>query len=179
MQILLPNQSLYAYTGGKDFDPKKPTAVFIHGVLNDHSVWVLQSRYLAHHGWNVLAIDLPGHCKSHGQPVQSVAEAAATVIALLDALHISKAASDRPQLWFVDRSGCCCKRCGATQRPSASSGAGRYRLPDASGPCFAGAVDGIRQSGPSPWSIGCRTRPWPRHLRRWGLALGYMGPAMR
>ena len=92
MQILLPNQSLYAYTGGKDFDPKKPTAVFIHGVLNDHSVWVLQSRYLAHHGWNVLAIDLPGHCKSHGQPVQSVAEAAATVIALLDALHISKAA---------------------------------------------------------------------------------------
>jgi len=42
--------------------------VFIHGVLNDHSVWILQSRYLAHHNWNVLAIDLPGHGKSGGEP---------------------------------------------------------------------------------------------------------------
>jgi pimeloyl-ACP methyl ester carboxylesterase len=40
--------------------------VFIHGVLNDHSVWILQSRWFANHGWNVLAVDLPGHCKSEG-----------------------------------------------------------------------------------------------------------------
>jgi pimeloyl-ACP methyl ester carboxylesterase len=52
---------LYVYTGGKFFDPAKPTAVFIHGVLNDHSVWILQTRYFANHGWNVLAVDLPGH----------------------------------------------------------------------------------------------------------------------
>ena len=38
---------LYVYTGGKTFDPTKPTAVFIHGVLNDHSVWILQTRYFA------------------------------------------------------------------------------------------------------------------------------------
>jgi pimeloyl-ACP methyl ester carboxylesterase len=50
----------YAYTGGKAFDATQPTLVFIHGVLNDHSVWILQTRYLAHHGFNVLAIDLPG-----------------------------------------------------------------------------------------------------------------------
>jgi len=48
--------------------PAKPTVVFIHGVLNDHSVWILQSRYFAHHGWNVLAPDLPGHCRSAGSP---------------------------------------------------------------------------------------------------------------
>jgi pimeloyl-ACP methyl ester carboxylesterase len=48
------------------FDAAKPTVVFIHGVLNDHSVWILQSRYLANHGWNVLAVDLPGHCRSGG-----------------------------------------------------------------------------------------------------------------
>ena len=35
----------YAYTGGKPFDPAKPTVVFIHGVLNDHSVWAMQSRF--------------------------------------------------------------------------------------------------------------------------------------
>lgn len=50
---------LYCYTGGKAFDPAQPTAVFIHGVAGDHSVWALQSRSLAHHGWNVLAIDRP------------------------------------------------------------------------------------------------------------------------
>ena len=82
----------YAYTGGKDFDPAKPTVVFIHGVLNDHSVWILQSRYLAHHGWNVLAIDLPGHCKSGGEPPASVEEASAAIIALLDAAGVQKAA---------------------------------------------------------------------------------------
>ncbi len=40
--------------------------ILIHGVLCDHSVWALQSRYLANHGWNVLAIDLPGHCRAQG-----------------------------------------------------------------------------------------------------------------
>ena len=83
---------LYAYTGGKDFDPAKPTVVFIHGVLNDHSVWILQSRYLAHHGWNVLALDLPGHCKSSGEPPASVEDASAAIVALLDAAGVQQAA---------------------------------------------------------------------------------------
>jgi len=92
MHITVQGHALYAYTGGKPFNPAQPTAVFIHGVLNDHSVWILQTRYMAHHGWNVLAIDLPGHCKSEGTPPQSVEEAADTVIALLDAMQIEKAA---------------------------------------------------------------------------------------
>jgi pimeloyl-ACP methyl ester carboxylesterase len=33
-------------------------------------------RYLAHHGWNVLAVDLPGHCRSGGEAPSSVEEAA-------------------------------------------------------------------------------------------------------
>jgi pimeloyl-ACP methyl ester carboxylesterase len=72
------NADIYAYTGGKAFDAAKPTAIFIHGVLCDHSVWALQSRYMANHGWNVLAIDLPGHCKSGGQAPETVEEAAAS-----------------------------------------------------------------------------------------------------
>ena len=92
MQIQLPDHPLYAYTGGKDFDPAKPTVVFIHGVLNDHSVWILQSRYLAHHGWNVLAIDLPGHGKSGGEPPATVEAASATIVAMLDALGVAQAA---------------------------------------------------------------------------------------
>ena len=92
MHLTVNNHSTYCYTGGKAFDASRPTAVFIHGVLNDHSVWILQSRYLANHGWNVLAADLPGHCKSEGSPATSVESAAAFVLALLDAAGVEKAA---------------------------------------------------------------------------------------
>jgi pimeloyl-ACP methyl ester carboxylesterase len=78
----------YAYTGGKAFEASKPTLVFIHGVLNDHSVWILQTRYLAHHGFNVLAVDLPGHGRSGGNAPCSVEEAAQFVEALLDAAGV-------------------------------------------------------------------------------------------
>ena len=91
-QYQVNGHSTYAYTGGKSFDAAKPTVVFIHGVLNDHSVWLLQSRWFANHGWNVLAIDLPGHCKSEGPPPASVEDAAQFVIALLDAAGVDKAA---------------------------------------------------------------------------------------
>lgn len=92
MDIALNGQTLYAYTGGKPFNPAQPTAVFIHGVLNDHSVWILQTRALAHHGWNVLAIDLPGHGRSGGEAPASVEQAADAVAALLDALELKQAA---------------------------------------------------------------------------------------
>ncbi len=92
MNIYINQQAVYVYTGGKTFDTAKPTIVFIHGVLNDHSVWILQSRYLANHGFNVLAIDLPGHGKSGGCCPRSVQDAAAFIIALLDAAKIDKAA---------------------------------------------------------------------------------------
>lgn len=92
MQIQVQGADLYAYTGGKALDASQPTAIFIHGVLCDHSVWALQSRYLANHGWNVLAIDLPGHCKSGGPAPRSVEEAADTIAQLLDAAGLQQAA---------------------------------------------------------------------------------------
>ena len=92
MIINVNGANTYCYTGGKPFDAAKPTVVFIHGVLNDHSVWALQTRYLAHHGWNVLAVDLPGHCKSEGEAPASVEAAADFVAALLDAAGVQKAA---------------------------------------------------------------------------------------
>lgn len=92
MLLHVNGASTYCYTGGKAFDPAKPTVVFIHGVLNDHSVWILQSRYLANHGWNVLAVDLPGHCRSAGEAPSTVEEAADFIAALLDAAGVQKAA---------------------------------------------------------------------------------------
>jgi len=92
MELVVNNAKTYCYTGGKPFDAAKPTVIFIHGVLNDHSVWILQSRYLANHGYNVLAVDLPGHCRSAGEAPSSVEEAAGFIAALLDAAGVDKAA---------------------------------------------------------------------------------------
>lgn len=92
MKLSILGAPTYCYTGGKPFDAAKPTAVFIHGVLNDHSVWILQSRFLAHHGWNVLAVDLPGHCRSGGEAPASVEAAADFIAALLGAAGVARAA---------------------------------------------------------------------------------------
>ena len=92
MNIALANCTLYAYTGGKPFDPDKPTVVFIHGALYDHSVWALQSRYMANHGFNALAIDQPGHMRSSGEAPATVEAGAQVITELLDALHIEQAA---------------------------------------------------------------------------------------
>ena len=92
MNITVNGAPTYCYTAGKAFDAAKPTVVFIHGVVNDHSVWILQSRYLANHGWNVLAVDLPGHCRSAGEAPATVEEGAAFVAALLDAAGVQRAA---------------------------------------------------------------------------------------
>ncbi len=92
MKLTVNGHASYCYTGGKAFDASQPTAVFIHGVLHDHSVWILQTRYLAHHGWNVLAVDLPGHCRSEGEAPSSVEEAAGFVAGLLDAAGVQRAA---------------------------------------------------------------------------------------
>ncbi|CAN7340331.1 alpha/beta fold hydrolase [Acidovorax sp. Leaf78] len=92
MQIQVNGSTTYCYTGGKPFDAAKPTVVFIHGVLNDHSVWAMQSRYMANHGWNVLAVDLPGHCRSAGEAPATVEAGADFIAALLDAAGLQRAA---------------------------------------------------------------------------------------
>ncbi|MDQ7979347.1 alpha/beta hydrolase [Paraburkholderia sp. SARCC-3016] len=91
MIVDVNGKAAYAYTGGKPFDPALPTAVFIHGAEHDHSVWALQTRYFAHHGFGVLALDLPGHCRSAGPALASIGELADWLAALLDAAGIARA----------------------------------------------------------------------------------------
>jgi pimeloyl-ACP methyl ester carboxylesterase len=92
MKLDVRGTPIYAYTGARALDPALPTIVFVHGAANDHSVWALQSRYFAHHGCNVLAIDLPGHGRSGGDALTSVEAIADWLPALLDACAISRAA---------------------------------------------------------------------------------------
>lgn len=92
MELSVAGLHAYAYTGGRPFDPAQPVAVFIHGAQNDHSVWGLQSRYFAHHGWSVLAPDLPGHGRSDGPPLASIEDMAEWMAHLLDAVGAARAA---------------------------------------------------------------------------------------
>lgn len=92
MKVSINGQETYAYTGGKAWLANQPTAIFIHGVLGDHSVWALQSRFIANHGWNVLAVDLPGQSRSAGEAPSSVEAGADFIAALMQALGLEEAA---------------------------------------------------------------------------------------
>lgn len=90
MEFDIAGRRAYAYTGGKRLDTSLPLAVFIHGAQNDHSVWGLQSRYFAHHGFGVLAVDLPGHGRSDAPALASVEQMADWLNAVLDAAGAGK-----------------------------------------------------------------------------------------
>lgn len=93
MELTVNDAQAYAYTGGgKPFDPALPAIVFIHGAANDHSVWNLQSRWFAHHGFGVLAVDLPGHGRSAGPLLPTVEAQAGWIAALLEAAGVKQAA---------------------------------------------------------------------------------------
>lgn len=91
MILEVQGKQAYCYTGGRAFDASLPAIVFIHGAQNDHSVWALQSRYFAHHGFAVLALDLPGHGRSSGPALTSVEAMADWVLALLSAAGVEQA----------------------------------------------------------------------------------------
>ncbi len=72
--------------------PAKPTIVFLHGALNDHTVWSNQSDALAARGHAVLALDLPGHgAAGPGPALASVEAMAGWLLARLEADGIERA----------------------------------------------------------------------------------------
>jgi pimeloyl-ACP methyl ester carboxylesterase len=91
MQFHVDGRAVYAYTGTRELVASQPTVLFVHGAANDHSVWALQSRYFAHHGRNVVAVDLPGHGRSEGPALASVEAIAQWILQVLDANAIASA----------------------------------------------------------------------------------------
>ena len=92
MRFEINGTEYYAYTGSRPIDAGKPAIVFVHGAASDHSVWALQSRYFAHHGFNVLAVDLPAHGRSGGAALASVEAIADWIPQVLEAAGIEQAA---------------------------------------------------------------------------------------
>jgi pimeloyl-ACP methyl ester carboxylesterase len=91
MNLIVNDKDVFAATGGRDFDKALPAVVLIHGAGFDHSAWALHSRWFAHHGFAVLVPDLPGHGRSQGPALKSIAEMADWIVALLEAADASKA----------------------------------------------------------------------------------------
>src|ERR1700732_3779808 len=85
MQLSVDGVETFVATGGRPFDKLLPAVVLLHGAGFDHSTWALHSRWFAHHGYSVLAPDLPGHGRSAGQPLPTIADMADWTAALLDA----------------------------------------------------------------------------------------------
>ena len=63
------------------------------------------ARWFAHHGYGVLAPDLPGHGRSAGAPLPTIADMADWTAALLDAAGAPKAQAGRPFHGLADRAG--------------------------------------------------------------------------
>jgi pimeloyl-ACP methyl ester carboxylesterase len=91
MQLSVNGSDTFVATGGREFDSSLPAIVLLHGAGFDHSTWALHSRWFAHHGFGVLAPDLPGHGRSAGAPLPDIAGMADWTAALLDAAGASKA----------------------------------------------------------------------------------------
>lgn len=86
MKFDVAGREAFAATGGRPFDGALPAILMLHGAGMDHTVWSMQARYFAHHGFSVLAVDLPGHGRSAGPVPESISAFADWCLAALDAV---------------------------------------------------------------------------------------------
>ena len=92
MKLNVDGREVFATTGGADLDPRRPTVIFLHGAGFDRTTWRLQTRWFAHHGRSVLAVDFPGHGWSEGPALDSIAAMADWTAALVEAAGLEQAA---------------------------------------------------------------------------------------
>lgn len=77
MIVDVDGKPAHASTGGVSVDGSSdPVIVLIHGAGMDGTIWQLQTRYLAYRGFRAVAVDLPGHGDSEGEPLTTIAEMA-------------------------------------------------------------------------------------------------------
>lgn len=91
MELEIRGATAYVATGGKQLDPEKETVVFVHGVGQDHTIWVLPIRYFASHDRNVLAVDLPGHGRSQGPLLKTIEEMGEWILEMMNVAGVERA----------------------------------------------------------------------------------------
>lgn len=91
MKLIVNEKTAYAYTANRPFDAAKPNVILIHGAANDHSVWQMQARACAYHGYNAFALDLPGHGLSEGEACNRIEDYANWIVNFMDAANLKQA----------------------------------------------------------------------------------------
>lgn len=91
MQLTYRDKNVCLATGGRDLDGDRPAIVFVHGAGMDRTTWQLQTRWFAHHGYRVAAVDLPGHGLSEGPPLHTIEEIADWTAGLIHELDLAPA----------------------------------------------------------------------------------------
>ena len=90
MDLRLTGRTVYYANGGIAYDAGNRCVVFVHGAGMDHTVWTLYTRYFARNGYNVFAVDLPGHGRSEGEPMESIEAMAQWLLGVLGELGVTQ-----------------------------------------------------------------------------------------
>lgn len=91
MIINIDDVDIFIGTSGKQLHPGRRTWVFIHGAAMDHTIWALFNRYFTSIGINVLAVDLPGHGRSAGKPLNKIEALSDWLEKVFEALSLERA----------------------------------------------------------------------------------------
>ena len=86
MEVKVQEVTVNLATGGVKVDKSQPPVLLVHGAGMDRTVWSQQTRYLAHHGFAPMAVDLPGHGRSEGELLPTISEMADWVADLIHEL---------------------------------------------------------------------------------------------
>jgi pimeloyl-ACP methyl ester carboxylesterase len=91
MDFIVDDLKAHVATGGRDPVAGEPVVILIHGSGMDRTVWQFQSRNIAYRGNRVLAVDLPGHGRSNGEPPETIAGMADWLCRFMDAADVETA----------------------------------------------------------------------------------------
>ena len=91
METQINERTVRCATGGRSIDGDEPAVVLVHGAGGDRTVWQLQTRWIAHHGYRAAAVDLPGHGGSDGPVLSSITEMGAWLADVTEALGLAPA----------------------------------------------------------------------------------------
>ena len=82
------NKKIFSSDVGQSYDKSKRTIILLHGSGQSHVVWSLTDQFLSDQGFNVFALDLPGHGNSEVKCLQTIEEIANWVNKFIDEVGI-------------------------------------------------------------------------------------------